>query len=112
MIVPKGSMWRIGLSVNRPARLAVSSPKARATAPCDTSCRITEGTSATKSRISNGGDLVGADQHRPPAPRPAMIQMVVRGLEPWRRGGPDAGGGPQASLTGWPDQCFAAQLMQ
>ena len=29
MIVPNGSMWATGLSVRRPARLAVSSPKAQ-----------------------------------------------------------------------------------
>ncbi len=45
MIVPKGSMWGMGLSVSRPARLAVSSPKARATAPWETSWRMTEGMS-------------------------------------------------------------------
>src|SRR5438067_13772704 len=63
--VPKGSMWRMGLSVRRPARLAVSSPKRRATAPCDTSWRMTDGTIAIrKSRvfllrcIRNGGSAV------------------------------------------------------
>src|SRR5437660_1507127 len=64
-IRPKGSMWRMGLSVRRPARLAVSSPKRRATAPCDTSWRMTDGTIAIrKSRvfllrcIRNGGSAV------------------------------------------------------
>ena len=43
MIDPSGSMWRTGLSVSRPARWAVSSPKARATTPWETSCRMIDG---------------------------------------------------------------------
>src|SRR5207248_1115293 len=48
MIVPKGSMWAIGLSVSRPARFAVSSPKLLATHPCDTSWRMIDGNSIAK----------------------------------------------------------------
>ena len=40
-IDPTGSMCGIGLSVRRPARLAVSSPNHDATTPWLTSCRIT-----------------------------------------------------------------------
>src|SRR5579863_7149200 len=40
MIVPKRSMWEIGLSVRRPARKAVSSPRRSATTPCMTSCAM------------------------------------------------------------------------
>ena len=112
MMVPKGSMCLTGLSVSRPARLAVSSPKARATAPCDTSCRITEGMSAQKSRISRVLTLWVRTSTATSA-TPAMIQMVVRGLSACRRGEPGVGGGPQALAHGdGPDQCFAAQLMQ
>ncbi len=41
-IDPKGSMCEIGLSVNRPALFAVSSPNQRATKPWATSWKITE----------------------------------------------------------------------
>src|SRR5713101_277977 len=47
--VPKGSMCLIGFNVNRPARLAVSSPNSNATAPCDTSCRMIDGTTTAMS---------------------------------------------------------------
>jgi hypothetical protein len=43
MIVQNGSMCFSGLRVSRPARCAVWSPKRRATAPCDTSCRMIDG---------------------------------------------------------------------
>ena len=68
MIVPKGSMWLTGLSVSRPARLAVSSPKASAAAPWETSCRITEGMSEHEEQDLERGDLVGADEHGQRAP--------------------------------------------
>src|SRR6202035_1759788 len=97
MMVPNGSMWRSGLSVRRPARLAVSSPKASATAPWDTSCRITEGISAQNSRIAKG--LRWCVRTTPTTTAmPAITQAVVRGLTPGRRG--PCAGGPQRSLTG------------
>ena len=46
MTVPNGSMCLTGLSVMRPARLAVSSPKAFATTPWDTSWRMIDGITA------------------------------------------------------------------
>src|SRR5258708_15236621 len=51
MIDPNGSMCGIGLSVRRPARLAVSSPNQSATTPCEISCRMMDATSATKKTI-------------------------------------------------------------
>src|SRR3989449_1359554 len=41
MTVPNGSIWGIGFSVSRPARAAVGSPKAEATAPWATSWKTT-----------------------------------------------------------------------
>ena len=41
-IEPKGSMWLMGFNVNLPSYFAVGSPKLYATAPCATSCKITE----------------------------------------------------------------------
>ena len=104
----------MGLSVSRPARLAVSSPKASATAPWETSCRITDGMSDAEvdDVISERGDLVARGSSTATSATPAMIQMVARGLQALAPGGgPGAGGSPGRS-PGGPDQCFAAQLMQ
>ena len=46
--VPIGSTWASGLKVSRPARLAVSSPNARATQPWEISWRMIEGTMQQK----------------------------------------------------------------
>ena len=50
--VPTGSTCAMGFRVRRPARLAVSSPNALATQPCDTSCRMIEGTITQKTMTS------------------------------------------------------------
>ncbi len=47
-MVPTGSMCLTGLRVRRPARLAVSSPKARATTPWEISWRMIDGISTQK----------------------------------------------------------------
>jgi hypothetical protein len=52
MIDPSGSMWGTGLSVSRPARLAVSSPCQSATTPWAISWTMIDATSATKYMIS------------------------------------------------------------
>ena len=50
--VPTGSTCTTGFRVSRPARFAVSSPNALATQPCDTSCRMIDGTMTQKMMIS------------------------------------------------------------
>ena len=50
--VPTGSTCTSGLRLKRPARSAVSSPKSRATQPCDTSCKMMDGTTTQKMMIS------------------------------------------------------------
>ena len=60
--VPTGSTWASGLRVSRPARAAVSSPKARATQPWETSWRMMEGTITQKRMMSPLGDVVVRDQ--------------------------------------------------
>ncbi len=52
MSVPTGSTCTTGFRFRRPARFAVSSPKALATHPCDTSCRMMEGTMTQKMMTS------------------------------------------------------------
>src|SRR5450631_3582135 len=93
----------MGLSVSRPARLAVSSPKKSAMAPWDTSCKMTEGTIVHTRRISNVV-IRWVRMSTANSATPAMIQMVARGLRPCRRG-PEAGGGPHA-LIGRPGSVF------
>ncbi len=113
MIVPKGSMWGTGLSVSRPARLAVSSPKASATAPWETSCRMTEGMSARIKRISWVLTCVAAHQHHhqgdpgddPDGGLRARVPVVAAAGRAWP-------GGPSRCSLRRPGQCFAAQLMQ
>ncbi len=50
--MPTGSTCATGFSVSRPARFAVSSPNALATQPCDTSCRMMDGTMQQKMMTS------------------------------------------------------------
>jgi len=52
MSVPTGSTCATGLRVSRPARFAVSSPNAFATSPCDSSCKMIDGTMQQKMMIS------------------------------------------------------------
>ena len=49
--MPIGSTWRTGLSVSRPARLAVSSPNARAVTPWASSWRMMDGTATANTMI-------------------------------------------------------------
>ena len=50
--VPTGSTCTTGLRLRRPARFAVSSPNALATKPCETSCKMIEGTTTQKMMTS------------------------------------------------------------
>ena len=52
MIVPKGSMWGMGLSVSRPARLAVSSPKEQGHRPVGDLVQDDRGDERQSSRTS------------------------------------------------------------
>jgi hypothetical protein len=47
-----GSTCTSGFRLRRPARLAVLSPKTLATQPCETSCRMMDGTTAQKMTMS------------------------------------------------------------
>ena len=53
MSVPTGSTCTSGLRLSRPARAAVSSPKNRATHPCETSWRMIDGITTKKKMISS-----------------------------------------------------------
>jgi hypothetical protein len=50
--VPNGSTCTSGFRLSRPARFAVSSPKALATYPWEISCRMMDGTTTQKMMIS------------------------------------------------------------
>src|SRR5579862_2106436 len=52
MMDPQSVTWRRGFNESRPARFAVSSPKASATSPWEISCRITDGTRMQKRMTS------------------------------------------------------------
>src|SRR3954466_11340517 len=85
MMVPKGSMWAMGLSVKRPARLAVSSPNMLATHPCETSCRMIDGNNIAKKTMRSC--VIGGPE-RPALPLRSAVDAVAGG-----RLGLQAGGG-------------------
>src|SRR5438477_104949 len=90
-MLPRGSMWAIGLSVRRPAFLAVSSPNASATTPCDTSWRMMAGMSCARSssraarRSANAASL-GMSETLPVVGSPgARVSLVVDPSQSLRR---------------------------
>ena len=93
MIEPNGSMCGIGLSVSRPARLAVSSPNQSATTPWLISCRMTGDDQAAE---EDDGAVVRSRRHG--GAGSAALRRAVD-AEPGRRHRLEAGLGDRLRRT-------------